>query len=322
MSRIYTLRQRWHRLGRQKHPETGVIRLDRRRVFIFPTYAGLFYMLTLMAMHLGSINYDLALGHALVFLLVSLGLTALLHTYRNLHGLEISALHNEAVHAGETAYFRLLVRNPARRPRLSLEWSGDKTRPPQTQYLPNGNDSIMNLALAAPVRGWLRLPSLKVASRYPLGIFLAWACPWPDARCLIYPQPVFTPLPPVVEAGTEGTGQGHEGHEDFIGLRERQPADSFRHVAWKAAARDGGNRPLLVKRFGGAAGWQLWLDWQATQGSVEARLSILTGWVLEAEGADLDYGLVLPGQTIPPACGALHQQHCLRALALYPHSES
>lgn len=314
---ISVIRQRWLRFSRQPRPEPGIIHLDRRRVFIFPSYAGLFYGVTLIAMHLGSINYDLALGHALVFLLISLSLVGMLHTYRNLHGLEIGVLGSEAVYAEEMACFRLLVRNTAQRPRLALEWSSGKTCFPVPQYLVGGNDGILDLTLKAATRGWLHLPDLRVASRYPLGIFRAWAYPWPAARCLVYPRPCFTPLPLAAESTEEGSGTSQEGHEDFIGLRERQPADSFRHVAWKAAARDGGDRPLLVKRFGGGAGRQLWLDWQTAQGDIEERLSILTGWVLKAEEADLDYGLALPDQKIPPAHGLAHQQHCLRALALY-----
>jgi hypothetical protein len=35
-------------------------------------------------MLIGAINYNLSLGHALVFLLAGLGLVAMVHTFRNL----------------------------------------------------------------------------------------------------------------------------------------------------------------------------------------------------------------------------------------------
>ncbi|MDR3323284.1 MAG: DUF58 domain-containing protein [Zoogloeaceae bacterium] len=304
--------------SRQRRSEAGVIRLDRRRVYIFPTYAGFFYAATLVAMQLGSINYSLALGHALVFLLVSLGLVGMLHSWRNLLGLEISALTSEPVHAGEVARFRLRVKNTARRPRPGLEWQLGHDPEPLMQHLPADDETLLHLTLTAPARGWLTLPTLRLSSRWPLGIFLTWAYPWPAARCLVYPAPLFTPLPPVMDTGEEGEGRSQEGHEDFIGLRERQPADSLRHVAWKIAARDGGDKPLLIKCFGGGAGQQLRLDWRDTRGDTEARLSILTGWVMAAENAGLDYGLALPRQEIPPGHGVLHRSQCLRVLALYP----
>jgi uncharacterized protein (DUF58 family) len=122
-----------------------------------------------------------------------------------------------------------------------------------------------------------------------------------------------------VESGEEeGSGASLKGHEDFAGFRERQPVDSFRHVAWKAAARNGVDKPLLVKLFRGGAGKQLWLDWRETEGNPEERLSILTGWVMTAETAGLNYGLRLPDREIPLGHGPAHRHHCLRVLALYP----
>jgi uncharacterized protein (DUF58 family) len=74
----------------------------------------------------------------------------------------------------------------------------------------------------------------------------------------------------------------------------------------------------LVKEFGAMAGSDLWLDYYALQGGdVEQRLSRLTWWVLEAERAQLPYGLKLPGKTIAPASGKQHRDACLEALALF-----
>jgi uncharacterized protein (DUF58 family) len=292
------------------------VRLERRGVYIFPTYVGLFYAMTLVAMHLGAINYDLALGHALVFLLVSLGLVGMLHSYRILLGLEIQALGNDPAFAGELAHFRLHLRNPSAFPRPSLEWSPTDGNCCPQDHVPARGEAILMFPVPAKRRGWLALPPLKVASRYPIGMFLTWAYPWLEARCLVYPRPLFMPLPQTLDAG-EAAGLREEGHEDFLGFRERQPADSYRHVAWKAAARSPA-APLLIKVFGSGTGTRLRLCWQDTGGDTETRLSILTGWILTAETAGLDYGLALPGLEIPPGCGPAHRNRCLEHLALYP----
>lgn len=310
---------RWlARLTQPRRSESGPIRLNRRRIYILPTRAGFLYLVTLLIMLLGAINYDLALGHALVFLLAGLGLAGMMHTQRNLLGLELAASGLEPVTAGELAHFRISVRNPDPRPRISLEWSdARRTLPPLLQHIPPGHSAALQLPIPAAQRGWLELPPLRLASRYPLGLFEAWAHPWPEARCLVYPRPHFTPLPPGQATGSNGERQGLEGQEDFAGLRERQPADSPRHIAWKAAARDMGNRPLQVKTFSGGAREELWLDWDAAHGDVEQRLSQLTAWVLDAEAAGLDYGLRLPRCQFPPARGPVHRHRCLEALALY-----
>ena len=63
--------------------------------------------------------------------------------------------------------------------------------------------------------------------------------------------------------------------------------------------------------------YELWLDFaQPGVLDTEARLSRLCAWVLAADRLGVDYGLRLPGQQVPPGCGAAHRRACLEALAL------
>ena len=89
------LAQRLFRFGRD---EQLPVVLTQRRIFILPTGAGLLYAAVLCAMLIGAINYNLSLGHALVFLLAGLGLVAMVHTFRNLLGLRIAL--GEVEHGG------------------------------------------------------------------------------------------------------------------------------------------------------------------------------------------------------------------------------
>ncbi|MDR2625096.1 MAG: DUF58 domain-containing protein [Zoogloeaceae bacterium] len=307
------------RLIRKRAPEAGTICLQRRRIYILPTGTGILYAATLLAMLIGAINYDLGLGHALVFLLASLALVSMVHCHKNLLGLNLRALENPPVYAGETAQFHLLIAAPEARP--ALEWQIEKTpgcpqNPPQLLHLLEKTETHLYLGMEAQRRGWLVLPRLIVQSRYPLGLFCAWSYPWPQARCLVYPRPIFAPLPPSQPIGKSGAGKSQEGDEDFAGLRERQPADSPRHIAWKAAARDGGEKPLLIKLFSGGAQAELWLDWARLETDAETRISLLAGWVIRAEEAGCTYGLKLPDTQFTPARGASHKHRCLKALAL------
>ena len=105
------------------------------------------------------------------------------------------------------------------------------------------------------------------------------------------------------------------GNDDVAGLRGYQPADSPRHVAWKAVAR---SDELLTTQFTGEAAAELWLDWRLLpSGSVEQRLSVLAGWVLAAERRGVRYGLRMPGVEIAPGRGDSHSGAALQALALY-----
>jgi uncharacterized protein (DUF58 family) len=307
---------RW--MFNMRRDERSPIVLSRRRIYILPTGAGMLYALVLGTMLIGAINYNLSLGHALVFLLAGLGMVAMVHTFRNLLGLSIHPGRAEPVFAGETAHFTLHVENPWRYARRALELAIGKN-PQVTLNVPPGERAAVAIPCAAVRRGRLDPGHVTLASRYPLGLFRAWSYPYPPLSCLVYPKPLAAPLPPA-SSGWEAAGRrGKSGQEDFSGLRERRPNDSPRHIAWKTVARDFEHRPLLVKQFDGGAAEELWLDWEATSHArdVETRLSLLTGWVLTAERERFRYGLRLPGRAIAPDCGPPHRDACLEALALH-----
>ena len=86
-------------------------------------------------------------------------------------------------------------------------------------------------------------------------------------------------------------------------------------MAWKAYARSG---EMLSKQFAGADTSSQWFDFDDVPADgVEARLSILTRWVVDAEREQRDYGLRVAGVEFPPAHGDAQRQQVLRALALY-----
>jgi uncharacterized protein (DUF58 family) len=154
-------------------------------------------------------------------------------------------------------------------------------------------------------------------TRFPLGLFRAWSYVEPDTACIVYPKPERSALPPSSPHATAGAVRAQAmGNDDFAGLRDYQRSDSPRHIAWKAYAR---SDRLLTKQFSGEAVAELWLDWSllAAHLDAEARLSRLTGWVLDAQQSGARYGLRLPGREIAPGRGDAHRTACLQALALY-----
>jgi uncharacterized protein (DUF58 family) len=304
---------------RTRPPEAAPILLTQRRVYVLPTRAGLFFAFALLLIFLGAVNYNLALGHALAFLLAGLGIVAILHTFRNLVGIRIDVGRAEPVFAGEIAHFALLLHNPRDDERrlicLSLPDGGDAS-----VDIPGGAAAEARLGLPATRRGWLALPRVTLATTFPLGLARAWSYAAPAMRCLVYPQPARHAPPLPAAGGHEGARmQEARGSEDFAGLRNHQPADPPRHVAWKAAARQDAAAPLLTKQFAGAAAETIWIDWDAVAPgvAVEERLSLLARWVLDAAASGLRWGLRMPGTALPPASGDAHLHACLKALALH-----
>jgi uncharacterized protein (DUF58 family) len=296
-------------------PERGEIVLVQRRIFILPTRAGVAYAGVLVLMLTGSINYGLSLGFVLTFLLASLGMTAMLHTFRNLAGLRISAGKTAPVFAGETAHFTLAIHNPTHVPRYSLAVARAKHETDIVDVPAVGTVSA-TAAVPAQKRGRLRPGRLTVYSRYPVGLYNAWSYVNLDMHCLVYPRPAppGLPLPVSRSSSAEGAGQG-QGHDDFAGLRQYHPGDSPRHIAWKSAAR---GQVLLTKQFTGRAAAEIWLSLELLPASMglEDRLSRLARWVLDAHAGGLAYGLKLPNASVALGSGEAHRDRCLEALAL------
>lgn len=298
-------------------PERGAIVLGHRRVYIVPSRLGLFFGAALLILLVGSINYALSLGFALTFLLAGMGIAGMVQTTRNLARLSVRATRAEPVFAGEPARFRLALDNAADfdRPEILARHveSGVQSR----VDVGANAAALADLPVPAARRGWQPLGRVMLETRFPLGLFRAWSYVRPDSRCMVYPRPESGALPPPAPSAQAGGARAHaQGSDDFSGLRAYQPADSPRHVAWKAAAR---SDDMLTKQFAGDAVAELWLDLAdlPTSLGLEARLSRLAGWVLAAERGGAHYGLRLAGTEIAPGRGDAHRASCLEALALY-----
>jgi len=309
-NRFYTWLFQW------RGPETGAIVLVQRRVFILPTRQGLVFALVLLVMLAGSINYSLGLGFVLTFLLGALGVNGMIHTFRNIANLRITGGRARPVFAGDTAQFTIHLENRGNTDRHAI---GLAHRGGPESFVDVAARSAMpaTAAVRATRRGVLRPGRLTLFTRYPLGLYYAWAYVDLDLRCIVYPRPAppGPPIPPAAASPGAGAERG-QGQEDFSGMRQYHRGDSPRHIAWKAAARDQG---LLTKQFTGHAETELWLDWTLLppQMGVEERLSLLARWVLDAHAAGLTYGLRLPGATLGLAAGEAHRDRCLETLAVF-----
>jgi uncharacterized protein (DUF58 family) len=298
-------------------PERGAIVLGHRRVYIVPSRLGLFFGCTLAILLVGSINYAMSLGFALTFLLAGMGLAGMVQTARNLAQLSVRAGRCDPVFAGDQAQFRLGLANPGDfdRPEILLRQTASGAQCTVDVGPASATDAM--LAVPAPRRGWLPLGRVMLETRFPLGLFRAWSYVELDSRCLVYPRPEASALPPVATSAQAGGARAHaQGSDDFSGLRAYQPSDSPRHVAWKSVAR---SDDMLTKQFAGDAVAELWLDLRDLPAALglEQRLSRLTSWVLAAERAGARYGLRLPGTELAPGSGDAHRAACLEALALH-----
>ena len=210
--------------------------------------------------------------------------------------------------------FTLYVTNPSPAARWAVG-ADSEDMPAWFVDVPATGSAQLPLPVFAPHRGLLALPSARVYTRYPFGLFHAWAVLHMDLRTVVYPAPA-DDAPPAPHSGGDGRGTLEaRGQDDFSGLRDYRTGEPPRHIAWKAFARD---EQLRSKQFSGALQSTPWFEFDALPGlDTEERLSILCRWVIDADRDDLRYGLRLPDRVIAPGAGDRHRRECLEALALY-----
>lgn len=257
--------------------------------------------------------YNNNLAYLLTFLLASVFFITILHTFKSLVGLVIQAGQSKSVFAGEAAGFDIHIHNPKLINREHLQIKFDK---PHSFALKADSKISQTLYSATQKRGWHAIEKVTLFSTYPLGLFYAWSPLRFNVKALVYPKPSTIELPfPDVPAGDGEQGLQIKGADDFYGLHDYQAGDSIKHIHWKAFAKGQG---LFSKQYSGATmASEIWLHYDAAAGhNTEERLSQLCRWVIDAERADIRYGLVLPNVKFAPNCGATHYRQCLEALAL------
>jgi len=317
------LRQYWQRWRQQK----------RYRVFILPSRYGLSYSILILVMLLGAINYNNSLGHLLCFLLVGVGHVAMHHSYRNVRQLDYQLGQAEPTFCEQNILLPITFTNQTPRPIRQLEiaylsapsatswWPFKKFSRYENLYkvafIAAEQNSLHLIPIPSQHRGWQDLGRLRLSSIYPVGLLFSWFFIDIQQRVLVYPKPIGNKPMPLASAMEEsGALQHQQGIDDFAGFHRYREGDARQHIAWKALARDG---ILRTKQFSSPTGQSLLLQWQdvAELPDTEAKLSQLCQWILTADAAGMQYGLVMPNQTIAINRGEQHRHQCLQALALY-----
>jgi uncharacterized protein (DUF58 family) len=305
------------RLFRDAPDDREPVVLRHRRIYILPTRRGLAYIATLIMMLLTSLNYGLSLGFAVTFLLAGLAAAALLHTFRNLAGLELRPLSAGETFSGGALPFTLALAG-GQAPRYGITIGAGKGAAAQTVDVPPEAALPVTLEVPTTARGRIALGRVTLSSDYPLGLWRGWAYVHFPLAGVVFPAPETEPPPLPTGPGGHDVGAIARGEDaDLAGLRTYVDGDAPQRVAWKAVARGAG---WYTKQFeSSGVGGPAELAWSSTPATLdaEARLSRLTAWVLAAERGARAFALSLPGVSLPPGQGRDHRRAALTALALY-----
>jgi len=290
--------------------------VSHQRVYIVPTGRGWAFLLALLLMLVASVNYALSLGYALCFLLTGLFAATLLHTYRNLAGLQIMKIDGGKCFANESLPFNIMLTNHRSQARHGLRLATADARVSNIRLEPTQDCTIV-LPVPVTQRGIRPLGRLTLQSDWPLGLWTCWSYLHVATQGLVYPSPETNPPALPLAPGDEGDASQKAGLQgDVSGLRSYRPGDSIGSIAWKSAARGQG---LLVRTFDSEDGnGETALNLQSTGlPAIEQQLSRLCAWVLLAESRQTPYTLQLSTQQLSAAHGAEQRARALQALATY-----
>jgi uncharacterized protein (DUF58 family) len=281
-------------------------------------------------MWLAAVNYSNNLVYAILYLIGGLSFISIFHTWKNLAALRVEHIRIHPAFAGEDVRMDIYLSNPSKRTIYGLFFSRSKEelkgRPTSCLLrtasgtggrLPPGDTCVIGVIIPTEDvirrwrwfspgwvytsvpwrRGMYRFESLLVRSAYPFGLFWASFRVPVHAEYYIYPEPKGRDeWPGLHPSGDQGAPASTKAGDDFSGVRAYMPGESLRHVDWKAFAR---GRPLSIKQFTGGSGHELWLDAaEMNRMPLEARLSQLALWIVNAEKAEIPYALKLGRTTL------------------------
>ncbi|HUG23910.1 DUF58 domain-containing protein [Piscinibacter sp.] len=306
--------------SRLRHSDT--LLLTQRNIYILPTRAGLMFAATLLILLIASINYQLNLGYVLTFLLAGSGVVSMQLTHNTLRGLTLRMKPVAPVFAGDAAVLEVVLSSPnSARHGIGLKIESAASATLTWVDVPAGGHAPAHVSFVPSVRGRHEVPTLSVETRFPLGLFRAWAIWRPVGDVLVYPKPERpAAVLPTARAVPGGSTRAHATQGGEIeGIRAYRRGDPLKLVFWKKAAKAMETGGELVSRDTSAATQrELWLDWQGCGAlAPEDRLSRLAAWVLAAERAGVSYGLRLPGAELARGHGEGQRRACLEALALW-----
>ena len=288
-----------------------------------PTREGWWCLLAAVGVGFAAVTTGNNLLYLLEAMLLGLVVVSGLLSEMSMRGLRLALRVPDEVFAGRPALFAVAIVNGKRRlPSHSLALSapghGEIAR--YLSRLRAGEERLIAWETTFPTRGRQRLPTLRVTTRFPFGLFAKSAPVSVDTEIVVYPA--LRPLPADLQRRTLGTvftssrraGRGH----GLRNLRQYRTGDDPRLIHWRLSAK---RRELIVREL-------------EEETALDARLVLTGRGEREAERreealseaaamarallrAGAGVALVGPGIDIPTRRGLQQERRILVALALY-----
>ncbi|XID75928.1 DUF58 domain-containing protein [Alkanindiges sp. WGS2144] len=298
---------------RRRLPRCTEVTLTQRQIFVFLTREGWLFGFLLLITFLAGVNYANNLILSVFFLLSSILIIGIYHSYAQLSGLRIKVIHADDSVAGEQARYQIELSPTTAKCYCQLEifWQ-------QYQRIAILNDKqILHFDLDTPGRGRFTPPRLMMQSVYPLGLIRAWTYIYFDKDVWVSPMPIESERNALNRIGGEGEEtHGLSGQEEFFELKNYVKGESLSRVSWTHLAKGQG---LLSKQFIDFCAEQDALNYEQMPAiDHETRLSQMAYWVHALSEQNIAFSMTLPTAQLPLGQGEQHTRQALRLLAQEP----
>lgn len=312
--RLDHLGKRWESWLSRRAPRQATVVLDQRRLFIFPSRAGLVFLFMQLLLLLVAINYQNNLIYGLVFLLGTALVITIHITFNNLHGLTISATEGESIYLGDTGSVNFLLSSGRERLGLSIGW---RDADQSTNLFETSNFSV-SLPVKPSTRGWYQSERFLIETRFPFGLVRCWSWVNVTSSLLVYPKPIAPVHAPRASSEQQDGKELRrlQSGDDLYELRDYREGDSLRNFHWPSIAK--GFEPSVRVMGDSSSQAPDIIDFEDYPGvDLETRLSWLCFRVLSAASAGRAFGLKLPHLELSMDSGPAHRDKALAELALF-----
>ena len=251
----------FNRWLKNRLPAASTQVLSNKNIFIFPTPFGFAYMAFILLLFLLGTNYQNNVIILLSYMMASLFVTCMLHSFFNLLGITFCIEGQDIAYAKQKHL--ILIKINANKPRFDLRFEfpvkyqlsslnknknknkdedEDEAIVIHSHYSTVASGDTEVFIPFTPAKRGLVFPGrVKISSEYSLGFFRTWTQLDFGNQITVAPTPlaITGTMPKLtgVDEGDDSSTNPVKGTDDFSELKTYVAGEPLTHVAWKQIAR-------------------------------------------------------------------------------------